>query len=187
MNNTRENAAQVHINIMELLVQEELDKQLKYYPQTLKSYLNKIEVSTYALNRLPPLYASSVMGKEQQKRIGKYKYQAQINLAVRRALAAIECDPLRKSMPLISETSAEYQVANLALIKLQKFLQEHYLLPTHQTLSWHNLTTVMQQVFRKIAPDDFSSNNLFSSSGYSRENNMNGQFFPLPKSSEESE
>ncbi|MEA5510594.1 late competence development ComFB family protein [Crocosphaera sp. UHCC 0190] len=167
---------------MELLVKEELEKQLKFYPKNLKCYLNKIEVSTYALNRLPPLYASSVIGKEQQKRIGKEKYKAQINLAVRRALAAIERDPLRKSMPLVSETSAEYQMANLALKKLQNFLQERSLLPVNQTLSWHNLTMVMQQVFRKVSAKNFSYSPISAAN-----HDLNNQFLNLPKSHKKSE
>ncbi|NEO33373.1 MAG: late competence development ComFB family protein [Symploca sp. SIO3C6] len=47
---------------MELLVIEEVKHQLDNYPQQLANYINPVEVATYALNRLSPLYASSEEG-----------------------------------------------------------------------------------------------------------------------------
>ena len=63
MNYSIDSGAKVHVNIMELLVQNEIDKQLRLYPKKIRDYINKVEVATYALNRLPPLYASSLIGK----------------------------------------------------------------------------------------------------------------------------
>ena len=146
MNDSLNKTNQVNVNVMEFLVQEEIDKQLEFYPEKIRPYLNRVEIATYALNRLPSLYASSVIGKEQQKRIGRQQYKKQIPLAVRRALAAIERDPLRKSTPLISKTAVEHKMANLALSKLQKFLYERQLLSRNQTLSWNNLTFVVQEI-----------------------------------------
>ncbi|MEM8780997.1 MAG: late competence development ComFB family protein, partial [Cyanobacteria bacterium P01_G01_bin.49] len=150
------------VNVMELLVQEEIEAQLKFYPKSLKSYLNTIEVATYALNRLPALYASSTRGKEQQKRFGQQKYKKQITSEVRRALAAIERDPLRKSTPISSEIVTENNVANIALKKLQTFLIEQQLINQNQMLSWHNLTLIMQQVFKRLHPQELDSLNLES-------------------------
>lgn len=148
------NIAQIHINVMEILVKEEIEKQLKFYPKNLKCYLNQIEISAYALNRLPPLYASSKRGEEQQKRIGKQKYKEQITLAVRRALAAVERDPLRKSTPILSETIAKYEVANIALEKLQNFLSNHHLINQNETLTWNNLNVVVQKILKKFSDQD---------------------------------
>ncbi|MGB5596982.1 MAG: late competence development ComFB family protein, partial [Crocosphaera sp.] len=82
MNYPLDNIAKIHVNVMEILVKEEIEKQLKFYPKNIRNYINKVEVATYALNRLPPLYASSTIGKEKQKRIAKEKHQTHINLAV---------------------------------------------------------------------------------------------------------
>ncbi len=138
-----ENIAEINQNIMDLLVKEEIERQVKCYPATLIKYINKVEVATYALNRLPALYASSQKGKNKQKIIGKKKFKQQITIAVRQGLAAVQRDPLRVSTPLISEADTEYQTACTALQDLQNLLEERNLLD-HQKLSWDNLVNVIQ-------------------------------------------
>ena len=149
MNYPLDNIAKIHVNIMEILVKEEIEKQLKFYPKNIRNYINKVEVATYALNRLPPLYASSTIGKEKQKRIGKQKYKDQITLAVRRALAAIERDPLRKSTPLMSEDYAQYQLAENSLKTLENILKEYGVISNDQRLDWNNLNRVIKQLIAK--------------------------------------
>jgi hypothetical protein len=128
---------------MEFLVHEEIEKQLKRYPTHFVQYLNRVEVATYALNRLPPLYASSQKGKRQQQLIGHQKFKEQIKAAVRQGIAAVERDPLRVSTPLLSEADA-------ALQELQNLLAEKNLLD-YQQLSWNNLVTAIQRALSKIA------------------------------------
>ncbi|ACB53809.1 hypothetical protein cce_4461 [Crocosphaera subtropica ATCC 51142] len=149
MSASLDSRAKIHVNIMELLVQEEIEKQLKLYPKNLKNYINKVEVATYALNRLPPLYASSAMGKEYQKRTGKKQYQSQINLAVRRALAAIERDPIKQSVPIVLDSSTEYELAKVALNKLEEFLQIQGIIANYQKLSWNNLNRILYPLIIK--------------------------------------
>ncbi|ACK67516.1 hypothetical protein PCC8801_3552 [Rippkaea orientalis PCC 8801] len=151
MNYNLEQIAQVHLNVMEILVQQEIEKQLKFYPSNIKAYLNRIEIATYALNRLPALYASSETGKEQQLKVGQQKYKSEIVAAVRRALAAVERDPLRKSTPLVSTVDAQYKLAKTALEKLEKLLYRHHLLSPNQSLTWNDLAYVIQQALSKIA------------------------------------
>lgn len=148
---------------MEILVQEEIEKQLNYYPKSLKFYLNTIEIATHALNRLPALYASSKIGKEQQKLLGKKKYQEQIRFAVRRAIAAIERDPLRKSTPLISEDNTQYQLANSALERVEILLKEYQLINENEQLSWYNLTSLLRQVISRIIRQENSKSESFLS------------------------
>lgn len=141
---------QTHENVMELLVEEEIEKQLKGYPKNLREYINKVEVSTYALNRLPPLYASSQKGKMQQKQIGAKKYHQEITIAVRRALAAVERDPIRQSTPILTETDLKMKEVEIALEELQELLEKRQLLPENNSvLSWDNLVTVIQQAINK--------------------------------------
>lgn len=87
-------------NVMELLVEEEVIRQYKALPARMASYTNRSEWIAYALNQLPPLYATSEKGLRCQIQRGKDKYQAAIRQAVQRALAAIRRDPLRSSVPL---------------------------------------------------------------------------------------
>lgn len=98
---------QQYKNAMELLVDHEIHYQLKHHKledQT-KDDINILEVATYALNRLTPLYASSTEGMEQQTLKGKHNLQKQIQQVVSLGFEAIQRDPLRKSTPLELEES----------------------------------------------------------------------------------
>lgn len=44
-----------YINVMELLVTDEVDRQLQTTPHQLARYLNRRDIETFALNRLPAL------------------------------------------------------------------------------------------------------------------------------------
>ncbi len=176
-----DNLAKIHVNIMEILVKEEIEKQLKFYPINLRNYINKVEVATYALNRLPPLYASSTIGKEKQKRIGKQKYKTHINLAVHRALAAIERDPLRKSTPLMSEDYAQYQLAESSLKKLENILKQYGFIFNNQRLSWNNLNTVIKQLFANKINQTNNSEYLNIQDFTYMSNDMNSGFLDITK------
>lgn len=90
-------------NVMEILVAEEVERQLKRCPSALLDYVKAVEVETHALNRLPPLYAASHEGLVYQKERARREYGQTVQTAVSRAIAAIRQDPLRRSTPLISE------------------------------------------------------------------------------------
>ena len=90
-------------NVMEILVAEEVDRQLRRCPSTLLDYVKAVEVETYALNRLPPLYAASQEGLEYQKDRARRDYGSNIQTTVRQALVAVQQDPLRRSTPLVTE------------------------------------------------------------------------------------
>lgn len=146
MSSSLEHSIHVHENIMETLVYQEIEQQLRYYPKQIKAHINSVEVATYALNRLPPLYASSCQGKEQQRRTARRQYKKEIQSGVRRALAAIEQDPLRCSTPLVSHSPD----AETALRTLEAFLKKHNLL-IDTSLSWDNLVSVIQQILYRTA------------------------------------
>ncbi len=142
--------ATTYINIMEVLVHEEIERQIKPYPSHIKKYLNKVEIATFALNRLPPLYASSQEGKNQQYRNGHQKYEKEIRVAVRRGLAVVEQDPLRISTPLQGNTQEDVKMAEIALKELQDLLHDKGLLEQGY-LTWNNLTTTVYQALKKMA------------------------------------
>ena len=112
-----EHLSRDYVNAMEMLVVEEVNRQLSQYPENLLKYIKRFEVETYALNRLPALYASSQEGLERQKKRGLKDYHGKIQAAVRQALAAVQRDPLRRSTPLVSDDDKEYQKTLLDLIK----------------------------------------------------------------------
>ena len=66
MRSVHEVPKRAYINVMEMLVEEEVTKQIKGLPPRILKYLKQTEVETYALNRLPSLYASSEKGWQHQ-------------------------------------------------------------------------------------------------------------------------
>lgn len=110
-----------YINVMEMLVAEEVAKQIKGLPPRMLKYLKRSEVETYALNRLPSLYASSEKGWQHQYEKAKRELYSQIKSAVRQALAAVQVDPIRSSEPL---TFSQDENAEAALEILRALYQQ---------------------------------------------------------------
>ncbi|MDJ0708640.1 MAG: late competence development ComFB family protein [Leptolyngbyaceae cyanobacterium MO_188.B28] len=104
-----------YTNVMELLVAEEVDKQFSQLPPRVMKYVKRLEVETYALNRLPSLYASSEKGWQYQYDKAKREFDQQVSHAVRQAFAAVQVDPIRLSKPLPLSEGAESQIALQAL------------------------------------------------------------------------
>lgn len=90
----------LYVNVMELLVAEEVDRQLASLPERVSKYIKRTEVETFALNRLPALYASSEKGLKHQYDRALHDFKTQIFNAVRQAFAAVQVDPIRLSQPL---------------------------------------------------------------------------------------
>ena len=159
----------ITINIMEELVTEEVARQIKRYPENISQYINQVEVATYALNRLPPLYASCHKGLNKQKLKGKSDYSVEITKAVRKGFAAVQKDVLRYSTPLVPEENPdsivtqneELKEARKALAQLAEFF------PNHQ-VSWQNLVKVVKPLLmkhrqiraRNLASDRTDSNSV---------------------------
>ncbi|MGI0480910.1 late competence development ComFB family protein [Geminocystis sp. CENA526] len=89
-------------NVMELLVDEEIEYQLLNNKalSNMADTISLVEIATFALNRLPSLYASSKEGIGKQKARGTVQFKQQIKQAVTQGIAAVTRDPLRKSTPL---------------------------------------------------------------------------------------
>jgi hypothetical protein len=134
---------QITRNVMELLVEEEIERQISRLPLPISQYINRVEVATYALNRLPPLYASSHEGFNKQKLKGKAEFSADVTKAVRQGFAAVQKDLLRNSTPLIAEEYRELEEAKKALQELVDFLP-------HREFSWANLVKVIKPVLIKL-------------------------------------
>ncbi len=88
---------------MEDLVAEEVRGQLASLSPRLTQYIKRFEVETYALNRLPTLYASSREGWRHQQKRARKELQGIVKTAVRQAIAAVQRDLLRSSTPLFQD------------------------------------------------------------------------------------
>jgi len=154
-----EKQARCHKNVMEDLVYDEIARQIKHYPKNLAGYINKVEVATYALNRLPALYASSQNGQSQQIQVARKKYKDHVVSAVRRAIAAIERDPLRVSAPIVSDLENHYDLSKTLLNQLQTLLQQRNLLDyPNQEVTLENAVAILQKAFKKM---EWSTANQF--------------------------
>ncbi|NEP59538.1 MAG: late competence development ComFB family protein [Symploca sp. SIO2G7] len=136
----------IHKNVMELLVTQEVKRQRAQLPENLAKYIDPVEVATYALNRLPPLYACSQRGWLYQELHAQSKFQRQITTAVRQALAAVQRDPIKRSTPLAPSEETELQKAQAALAALQVLLEQ-------EEVSWQNLVNTVQKALAKTATE----------------------------------
>lgn len=128
-----------YVNVMELLVAEEVELQIKQVAPRLQKYVKRVEVETYALNRLPALYASSEKGWQHQYEKAKHEFKGKIQDAVHKAFAAVQVDPLRSSQPLKVENEGE---AGAALQVLRDLLQQ-------PDLSWEGIVGRFRQLLTK--------------------------------------
>ncbi len=109
---------QTYLNVMESLVAEEVEYQLQDVPAKVRRYLKPEEVVTYALNRLPALYASSERGVEYQRQLAKREHAALIKRAVHQAIMAVQVDPIRLSQPLRTKEDQTVEAVLKALRSL---------------------------------------------------------------------
>jgi hypothetical protein len=124
-------------NVMEGLVEQEVARQLSKLPGQMVSYLRPVEIVTYALNRLPALYACSERGVDQQTRKAKQEQGPQIVQAVRWAIMAVQQDPLRKFVPI--KPAEQDQI----LVELRQLLQD-------DTITWENLPQAIEQALAMV-------------------------------------
>lgn len=125
-------------NVLEDIVLSEAIAQIKKSDNSDSANLS--EVVAYALNRLPPLYASTDRGWLQQRKRAYTELLAKIQSTVRQAMIGAKYDPLRQVEPLpeeVIETPAH------SLAKLQKILGK-------PDLTWKNVPSVLKETIDKI-------------------------------------
>lgn len=110
-------------NLMEVFVKREVFAQLKKLPVNTAKHLQPGEIATYALNRLPSLYASSEQGKAYQLQKAQ-EFQKQIRACVLQGIAAVLRDPLRQATPLSITHQDICSEAYLILISLERFVKK---------------------------------------------------------------
>ena len=137
----------INRNVMEVLVAEEIERQMNRLSSNLRKFISPLEVATYALNRLPPLYASSQQGFNKQKVKGRSQYSVQITKEVRKGLLAIQQDVLRTSTPLLAEKEANVdrsiEEARAVLQELADYLPE-------EDLTWRNVLKLVKPILAEL-------------------------------------
>jgi hypothetical protein len=151
MKNNQSENDYIHRNVMEMLVAEEIERQIVRLPSNIQKFINPIEVATYALNRLPALYASSQQGFNKQKLKGRSEHSVKITQEVRKGFAAIQQDLLRNSTPLQAENESEVdrsiKEAKAALQELADYLPE-------KDLTWKNVIRLVKPILAELKEQD---------------------------------
>ena len=136
----RLNLAKTYVNAMEILVEEEVDRRFEQLSKSQKAYLNRMEVVSYALNQLPPLYATSKNGLHYQRQQGREQQSAQIQRAVQHALAAVVRDPIMNYEPLKFQAPAGLRDA---LSRIRVILH-------NEQVTWETLPYILALLTRRI-------------------------------------
>jgi hypothetical protein len=113
-----------YLNITEVLVKREVDRQLAHLPPRVLRFIKRAEVATYALNRLPALYASSAQGLKFQQQRAQREMGNQLKTAVRQGIAAVQVDPLRASQPITHFKSSEHGASDAVLQTLRHLFDQ---------------------------------------------------------------
>lgn len=89
----------IYKNVMEILVEEEVIRQYKALSVD-ASYPKPEDIVAYALNQLPPLYATSEQGLQYQIQRGRVKFAIRITQTVQQAIAAVRRKLQTQNTPL---------------------------------------------------------------------------------------
>ncbi|MEA5477544.1 late competence development ComFB family protein [Pseudanabaena galeata UHCC 0370] len=127
-------------NAIEELVIAEIDLQISHLPQYRRDQINLSEVAAYALNRLPPMYATSKLGWLRQRKKAATEMRSQIESAVRRALVSVKPDALRDVRPLPSQEVASHA---RSLAALQQILGA-------ENASWKDIPTALENALMTV-------------------------------------
>jgi hypothetical protein len=104
-------------NAIEELVVEETKAQILRLPSGVKAKTSVDEVSAYALNRLPPMYATTRRGYLQQQKRAYTELKQEISHTIGRGLIGVRKDTLKDTTPL---PDSELEREERSLVKLQE-------------------------------------------------------------------
>lgn len=138
-------------NVLLEYVYKEAYAQIEGLGVGIKHKYNLDEVTAYALNRLPPMFASTDF-ELQVKRQECIKLHDQIVKTVRHSLMAVRRDPLRQSEPL---DDIELANAPFALVGVREILNSH-------TLTWFDLPMVIEKELEGAIARYNSGNSKYS-------------------------
>jgi hypothetical protein len=146
-------------NAIEELVIQEVKAQIKSMNLILQTQVDISGVIAYALNRLPPMYATTQRGWSQQRKRAREEVSEQISGAVRQGILGIRKDILRVSQPLPAQ-ELETEARSLAL--LQRILHR-------PDLRWQELRLALQESVANIHDQGSATSHL----SMARKNAMN--------------
>jgi hypothetical protein len=124
-------------NILENLVFAITERRMQRLEPELQSQIHPEDVSAYALNRLPPMYATTRRGLKQLRQQVKGEMTGQIINVVQEALSRVSRTPSRVLSPLPFDRFNEE--LDGAIAELREILRR-------DDLTWRNLQTILEEV-----------------------------------------
>ena len=125
-------------NAIEELVIAETEAQLKRLSPEVVQRIEPSDVIAYALNRLPPMYATSQRGWTELRERASNVLSQQIQAAVRHALVNTQRDPLRQPDPIPEQ---ELATQARSLLRVQKIL-------CRENLTWKDVPDLVQEALK---------------------------------------
>lgn len=127
-------------NAIEEFVVVEVLEQLKHMGKPAREAINLSEVTAFALNRLPTLYASTSRGWLQQRKRVHNDLRNPISNAVQQALLGVKRDPIRKSTNI---AASKIETPAHVLANLQKLFNKPSLL-------WQDVPQAFQEALTSV-------------------------------------
>jgi hypothetical protein len=137
----RLNLARTYINAMEMLVEEEVDRRINQLSEGHRAYLNRMEIIAFALNKLPPLYATGEKGLQHQMQMGRAQHGARIQQAVQLSLAAVLRDPILNYTPLKLQAPAG----------MRDILKRIQTLLHNEQIDWETLPEILEKLVQQTS------------------------------------
>ncbi|WP_019501989.1 late competence development ComFB family protein [Pseudanabaena sp. PCC 6802] len=127
-------------NVLENLVVLVARHLLRNVPPSIVEQLDMAEVAAYALNRLPPLYATSDRGYQLLSQRAQSELSQEITAQVREAILKVGLSPALTNLPLtLNKFDREQEVA---LVELQQILER-------SDITWQNVAEIVENALRK--------------------------------------
>ncbi|MDY6938909.1 MAG: late competence development ComFB family protein [Cyanobacteriota bacterium] len=131
------NRFSTYYNVMEQLAAREVERQLRNQPSEVVRAVDSRQATTYALNRLPALYATTQEGWHWHHERAKTSLADSIAIAATRGIREAQRKSHHRSTPLPGHGTPE-----VVLEQLQELLGS-------DRLTWSNLAEVVEQALRK--------------------------------------
>lgn len=128
-------------NAIEPLVVEEIERQIQRLPSEVAESINQSDAIAYALNRLPPLYATTLEGWYWQQRQARESLADLIAQAASWGLKATQRKAKVFATPLLEASEAE-----AALERIRELLGD-------ESLSWRKLVAIVEQALIQTESD----------------------------------
>jgi len=130
----------VFVNVLEEIVVKEVHNQIAELRAEIHYRINVGEVTAYSLNRLPPLFATSMKGWHHQYDYALTKLQPKISLVVKHGIQTVLLgDPLHRVTPVHNHL---FVTKSGALHQLGQILRRKY-------LRWRDVPSLVQEIVDK--------------------------------------